>query len=425
MSLVERLGSGERPQFMKAAAAVEGIAVDELIEKVVRGRAVVPLSQARPHVKPVAIGEGLSTKVNANIGTSGDYLDSSDELAKLRATAEAGAHTVMDLSTGGDLRQIREDILAESTLPVGTVPIYQAAVQAKREKGDLAAMTADELFAAIEEHARSGVDFVTVHTGVTRSVLNDMRETGRVTNIVSRGGTLLAGWMRHNDSENPLHEDFDRLLEIAHRYNTVLSLGDGLRPGCLADATDKAQLSELSVLADQVRRAREAGVQVIVEGPGHVPLHEIEKNVRLQKDLCDGAPFYVLGPLVTDIAPGYDHIVAAIGGSLAAFYGADFLCYVTPREHLGLPTMSDVTEGVIASRIAAHAADVAKGVKGAADLDLNMAQARAQLNWERQIDLSISPSRARTAHAERTSLEADVCTMCGELCALKLCDDYM
>jgi phosphomethylpyrimidine synthase len=326
----------------------------------------------------------------------------------------------MDLSTGPAIDETRKRVMKVSTVPVGTVPIYQAAIEMpEKRKRSMVEMTADDLFEVIERHGEDGVDFITVHCGVTRDSVGKIKREGRLLGVVSRGGAILVEWMEYNKKENPLYEHYDRLLEIAKAYDLTLSLGDGLRPGCLADATDRGQIQELILLGELTERAWATGVQVMIEGPGHVPLDQIEANVLLQKRLCHGAPFYVLGPLVTDIAPGYDHITGAIGGAIAARAGADFLCYVTPSEHLRLPTVDDVREGVIASRIAGHAADIARGLKGAMDLDCRMAKARKALDWKAQIDLSIDPERARKLRESRMPKESDVCTMCGELCAIK------
>ena len=328
----------------------------------------------------------------------------------------------MDLSIGGDLRSIRRSILEASTVPVGTVPIYDAATEALRKHGGIKYMAPEDMLGAVRDHAEQGVDFVTVHCGVNRDVLRTLKQSPRVCDIVSRGGSILARWMTCHKQENPLYEQFDELLAIAREYDVTLSLGDGLRPGALADALDRVQVHELNVLAELTIRAREAGVQVIVEGPGHVPLNQIEAQVRMQKELCQGAPFYVLGPLVTDVAPGYDHITAAIGGAIAATAGADFICYVTPAEHLGLPTTEHVREGVIAARIAGHAADVAKGIPGAADWDRRFSVLRRNRDWEGQIAASLDPERARTLRDERSPGDTEVCSMCGELCAFKMDD---
>ncbi len=409
---------------MLAVANAENLPPETIRNGLADGTIVIPANPNHHNLKPCGIGRGLRTKVNANIGTSSDSVDLDIELAKLAVAQNAGADAVMDLSTGGDLVSIRSSILKGCTVPLGTVPIYDAGATARANRGSIVELTADDLFEVIENHAREGVDFVTVHCGVTRAAISRLKEQGRVTDIVSRGGALLAGWMAYHDRENPLYEQYDRLLEIAAEYDVTLSLGDGLRPGCLADATDRAQMEELLTLGELVDRARRAGVQVMVEGPGHVPLNRIQANMELQKSVCRNAPFYVLGPLVTDVAAGYDHITAAIGGALAAMHGADFLCYVTPAEHLALPDLDDVKQGVIASRIAAHAADIAKGLKGAADWDLKMAKARKNLNWEAQAELSIDPELSRRRHGAHQSA-GSACTMCGEFCAMELASKYL
>ena len=311
-----------------------------------------------------------------------------------------------------------------STVPVGTVPIYQAGIEAIENRGAIVNMTVDEIFAVIEEHAKDGVDFMTLHCGVTQASLARLKKQGRTTDIVSRGGAFLIGWMLHNDMENPLYQYYDRLLDLALRYDFALSLGDGLRPGCLADATDRAQIQELIILGELVERAREAGVQAMVEGPGHLPLDQIAANVQLEKSLCRGARFYVLGPLVTDVGAGYDHITAAIGGAIAAAAGADFLCYVTPTEHLSLPGIQDVKEGVIASRIAAHAGDIAKGVKGAKEWDEQMSRARKSFDWKTQAELSLDPELSRQIHA-RIPASGATCSMCGKYCAMAIVEEYL
>jgi phosphomethylpyrimidine synthase len=409
---------------MHSVALAENLPPEIIREGLAEGTIVIPANPNHHNLKPCGIGRGLRTKVNANIGTSSDCIDLETELAKLAIAQEAGADAVMDLSTGGDLVSIRGAIIENCTVALGTVPIYDAGANSRINRGSIVELTPDDLFEVIENHAREGVDFVTVHCGVTRTVIARLKEQGRVTDIVSRGGALLAGWMAYHSRENPLYEQFDRLLKIAAEYDLTLSLGDGLRPGCLADATDRAQIEELLVLGELVDRARSAGVQVMVEGPGHVPLNRIQANIELQKSLCRNAPFYVLGPLVTDVAPGYDHITAAIGGALAAMYGADFLCYVTPAEHLALPDVDDVRQGVMASRIAAHAADIAKGLKGAGVWDYEMAKARKRLDWEKQAELSIDPQLSRRRRAAHQTSGA-ACTMCGEFCAMELAGKYL
>jgi phosphomethylpyrimidine synthase len=420
MTLLQRARSGKLPEEIAKAAAEEGIPPEQLRERVAGGRAVIPRNRRRGEIRPVAIGEGLRVKINANVGTSRDRADIEVELEKARVAVAAGADAVMDLSTGGPIDEIRRAILAECPVPVGTVPLYQAAAGAASRGKSFVELSPDDFFDGILKHAGDGVDFMTVHCGVTREALSRLVREGRRLDIVSRGGSLLAEWMEHNGRENPFFEQYDRLLEICREYDITISLGDGLRPGCLADATDRAQVHELMTLGELTERAWERGVQVMIEGPGHVPLHQIAANVQLQKRLCHGAPFYVLGPLVTDIAPGYDHITSAIGGAIAAWSGADFLCYVTPSEHLRLPTVEDVKTGVIASRIAAHAADIARGIPGAADRDNRMADARRRLDWKAQIELSLDPETARALRGgSPPTVDEAVCTMCADLCAIK------
>ena len=384
------------------------------------GTIVVVRNNRHRTIHPIAIGKGLRTKINTNIGTSKDRADMALELEKVRVSIAAGTDTIMDLSTGGDLGEIRRAVIGASAVAVGTVPIYQAAVAAVKAGKAIVEMTADDLFGAIEENGEDGVDFITVHCGVTRQSVARVEQQGRLLGIVSRGGSILAHWMDFNNRENPLYEEYDRLLTIAKKYDMVLSLGDGLRPGCLSDATDRGQVQELILLGELTRRARERGVQVMIEGPGHVPIQEIKANVLLEKSLCSGAPFYVLGPLPTDVAPGYDHITAAIGGAIAGWAGADFLCYVTPSEHLRLPTLDDVREGVIASKIAAHIADIAKGIPGAIERDHRMARCRKGFDWEGQIEASLDPVRSRAWLEKSKSAGEEGCTMCGDLCAVRL-----
>ncbi|GAB6274415.1 MAG: phosphomethylpyrimidine synthase ThiC [Peptococcaceae bacterium] len=416
---------GEITPEMKQVAVYEAVAEKFIQAGVAEGTLVIPANKNHRNLKPCGIGRGLRTKINANIGTSPVFTDLKEEIVKLQEALAAGTDTIMDLSTGGDLDANRRVIINHSPVPIGTVPIYQAAVEAKEKRGSIVGMTADDLFGVIEKQASDGVDFITVHCGVTLEVVSRLKQQGRVTDIVSRGGSFITGWMLHNEKENPLYAQFDRLLEICLAFDVTLSLGDGLRPGCLADASDRAQIQELILLGELVDRGRAAGVQAIVEGPGHLPLDQITANVQLQKTLCKGAPFYVLGPLVTDVAPGYDHITGAIGAALAAMAGADFICYVTPSEHLGLPTAQDVREGVIAARIAAHAADIVKGVPNARQWDLTMAKARKDLDWDKQLALAIDPQKARQIRAQRNSQDTSTCTMCGEFCAMKLVGEFL
>jgi phosphomethylpyrimidine synthase len=422
---MEYARAGIMTQEMKAAAQAEGIEPEYIMKGIACGEIALPRNIRRKPFNYRAVGKGLSTKVNANIGTSDAYPDIEQELYKLKAAIDAGAHSVMDLSTGGDINESRRRIIDESEVMVGTVPLYQAMVDAATSGKSFVDLCPDDFFDAIESHCKDGADFITVHCGITRGCIDELKSLGRIMDIVSRGGSFLTAWMLHNEKENPLFEQFDRLLEIAREFDATLSLGDGLRPGCIADATDAPQIKELIILGGLVKRAREAGVQTIVEGPGHVPLHQIKTNMELEKTLCFNAPFYVLGPIVTDIAPGYDHITSAIGGALAAWYGADFLCYVTPAEHLGLPSAQDVKDGVIASRIAAHAADIAKGVKRAKTWDLEMAKARKALDWEKQIELAIDPIKARCIRTQRNDDSQKACTMCGEYCAYRIVSKHL
>jgi phosphomethylpyrimidine synthase len=420
MTQLESARKGTVTPAMEKCALAESIPVEIIRQGLAEGTLVITQNNNHRQISPLAIGKGLKTKVNANIGTSKDHMNLEEELEKVRVAICAGADTIMDLSTGPAIGETRKAVMKVSTVPVGTVPIYQAAVEMpEKRKRPMVEMTANDLFEVIERHGEDGVDFITVHCGVTRTSVEKIKQEGRMLGVVSRGGAILVEWMEYNRKENPLYEHFDRLLEIAKAYDMTLSLGDGLRPGCLADATDRGQVQELILLGELTERAWAEGVQVMIEGPGHVPLDQIEANILLEKRLCHGAPFYVLGPLVTDIAPGYDHITGAIGGAIAARAGADFLCYVTPSEHLRLPTVDDVREGVIASKIAGHAADIARGLKGALDQDCRMAKARKALDWRAQIDLSIDPERARKLRESRMPKESDVCTMCGDLCAVK------
>ncbi len=409
---------------MEIVARQEGISVDWLREKVALGRIVIPVNRNHHGVTPLGIGEGLRIKVNTNLGTSQDHVDLEEELKKLEVAIQSGTDTVMDLSTGGEIDAIRREIIRHSTVPVGTVPIYEAAIEAVRKRKALSNMTVEDIFEVIERQAEEGVDFMTLHCGVTRQSVERLKRSRRIMGVVSRGGSFLIEWMIYNGRENPLYEYYDRILEVAKQYDVTLSLGDGLRPGCLADATDRAQIEETILLGELTERAWAQGVQVMIEGPGHVPLDQIEANVLLEKKLCKGAPFYVLGPLVTDISPGYDHITCAIGGAIAGLAGADFLCYVTPSEHLKLPSIEDVREGVIATRIAGHAADIARGNSKAIQQDWEMSKARRAFDWEKQIRLSIDPEKARRYREEGKSRTEDVCTMCGEFCAIKRVKDF-
>lgn len=404
---------------MKEAALYESIDVNELMGLIASGEVVITKNINHQNCKATAIGKKMKIKVNANIGSSQDMCSIGDELNKLKTAIDAGADAVMDLSTGGDLKAIRLAMMKESTVPIGTVPIYEAAVKITGNKKDITQLTADDLFEVIEEHGKQGVDFITVHCGITKATVDSMLNQGRILDTVSRGGTFLVVWIMKNKKENPLYEQYDRLLDIAYKYDMTLSLGDGMRPGCLADATDRAQIHELMVLGELAKRAYDKNVQVMIEGPGHMPINQIITNMQIQKKLCNNAPFYVLGPLVTDIAPGYDHITAAIGGALAASSGADFLCYVTAAEHLKLPDIDEVREGVIVSRIAAHAADIARGIPGAMEWDIKMAKARKNLDWDAQIALSIDPVKTKKMRDTLPLQNKEVCSMCGDFCSIK------
>ncbi len=422
MTQLEMARQGQISDLVRQAATTENIDPEILRQRIAAGTAVICRNNKHTNGSPLAVGEGLRTKTNANLGTSQDDTSIDKELEKAKVAAAAGADALMDLSTGGPIDEIRAAIIAETDLCIGSVPLYQAACDAVIRQGKpIVDMTVDDIFAGVKKHLDDGVDFITVHCGVTRETVARMDKEGRLLEVVSRGGSFTVGWMDYNNAENPLYEFYDRLLEMVRPYDAVLSLGDGFRPGCLADASDRAQLQELILLGELTQRAQDAGIQVMIEGPGHVPLNQIEANIKLQKRLCHGAPFYVLGPLVTDIAPGYDHITAAIGGTVAAAAGADFLCYVTPSEHLRLPTIEDVHEGVMAVRIAAHAADIVKGIPGAIEKDNAMAVYRKNLDWEGQYSVSLDPEKARRWRDESGVDESHgACTMCGSLCAYKV-----
>lgn len=414
MTQLERAKFNDISKEMEEVAAKEDVKLKELVHLISEGKIVIPASKLHSSLKPIGIGAGLRTKINANIGSSPNKADIDEELEKLRISVKYGADTVMDLSTGGNIDEIRQTILKNSHIPVGTVPIYQAAI----EKDSIVDLTESDFIKVIKKQIEDGVDFITVHSGITKESIKLIDK--RLMGVVSRGGSFLVKWMRHNNNENPLYESFDKILFWAKKHDVTLSLGDGLRPGCLKDATDKAQLQELKTLGQLQIQAFEENVQSMIEGPGHVPLDQIEHNVKMQKEMCRGAPFYVLGPLVTDIAPGYDHITSAIGGALAATYGADFLCYVTRAEHLGLPTIKEVKEGVVAAKIAAHAADIAKGIRGARDWDDQMSEARANLDWGKMMDLAIDKETAEEIRGRCSPEDPDVCSMCGKFCSVKI-----
>lgn len=411
--------NGEMTPELLAIAEKEGVDAKALMQRVAEGTVCILKNVNHKNCIPTAVGEGLSIKINANIGTSKDRSCTKEELQKLQVVHETGADAVMDLSTGTDIDETRQKIIQECRIPLGTVPMYQAGKEAIDIHGNILALDKDKLFSDIEKHCRDGVDFITVHCGVTKQVVDFLKEQGRICDIVSRGGSMLAAWILGNKQENPLYEFYDDLLDIAKTYDTTLSLGDGLRPGAGADAGDRAQVAETMFLGELVNRARIAGVQTMVEGPGHVPLNKIPAMIETIKVLTQGAPLYVLGPLVTDIAPGYDHITAAIGGTLAAYHGADFLCYVTPAEHLGLPNAEQVREGIITCKIAAHAADVAKGRPQSIERDRQMSIARKALDWNKQQEYAID--KTVFEHIEK----GEPCTMCGKYCSMKLMNDYL
>ena len=401
---------------MEAVAAEEHMEAERLRELVAKGQVCIPANRNHTCLKPRGIGSALKTKINVNLGTSRDCMDLDVEMQKVMSAVSMGAEAIMDLSSFGDTQVFRRKLTAECPAVIGTVPIYDAVVYYHKA---LKKITADEWMEIARMHARDGVDFMTIHCGINQNTAQRVKACKRHTNLVSRGGSIIFAWMMLTGQENPFYERFDELLDICREYDVTLSLGDACRPGSLADAGDISQIEELVTLGELCHRAWDKDVQVMIEGPGHMPLNQIQANMEIQKTVCKGAPFYVLGPLVTDVAPGYDHITAAIGGAIAATYGASFLCYVTPAEHLRLPTLEDVKEGIIASKIAAHAADVAKGLPGAADWDYKMSDARRELDWERQFALAIDPEKARRYRAESTPEHDDTCTMCGKMCAVR------
>jgi phosphomethylpyrimidine synthase len=419
MTRVASAKKGIVTQEMKKAAASENMAAKTLCRALADGSVVIARNTRR-RISPLAIGAGTRIKINANIGTSSAKADINEELQKMRVAVKYGADAIMDLSTSGDLTEIRAAILRECPVAVGTVPLYEMALVAQSKKKSVLKISANEMFDVIERHCEQGVDFLTLHCGVTMHSVERFKRAGRLAGSVSRGGTIIMEWIHHNKKENPLYAEFDRLCDICARHDVSISLGDAFRPGALADATDRVQVQELVTLGELVRQAREKNVGVFVEGPGHVPLNQVASNVQIEKTLCNNAPFYVLGQLVTDVSPGYDHISAAIGGAVAGMAGADFLCYVTPAEHLRLPSVEDVREGVVASRIAGHAADVARGLPGADQWDLAVSRAKIDLNWNKFMSLCVDPDKAR---AYRASLpprgDESPCSICGEFCAIK------
>jgi len=408
--------SGIVTEQMRQVLRDERIGEEALVTAVAEGRIVIPANREHKNLVAKGIGAGLCTKINVNLGVSEDCCHVEKELEKVRRAVALKADAIMDLSTFGDTRAFRRETVAISPVMIGTVPVYDAVARYGKEVGKI---TVDDFFQVVRMHAEDGVDFMTIHAGLTREAVTRLRKNPRLTHVVSRGGSLLLDWMEQNQAENPFYEHFDRLLDLCREYDVTLSLGDGLRPGSLRDATDAAQIQELIVLGELTKAAWRRDVQVMIEGPGHVPLNEVVANMQLEKKLCHGAPFYVLGPIVTDVAPGYDHITSAIGGALAAASGADFLCYVTPAEHLRLPDEADMKEGIIAARIAAHAADIAKGIAGAMDWDNAMSAARKNLDWRRMLELAIDPEKATAYRESSQPHDSEVCTMCGDLCAVK------
>lgn len=413
---MEAARKGIITEQMKKAAEKEQMDAEEMRRLMAEGKVIIPCNRLHTSIEPNAIGSMLKTKINVNLGTSRDWKDVDMELQKVQDAVKLGAESIMDLSSFGDTRTFRRKLTQECPAMIGTVPIYDAVVYYHKP---LKEITSEEWLQIVELHARDGVDFMTIHVGINRNTADRFKKAKRLTNLVSRGGSIIFAWMEMTGQENPFYEHFDRILDICREYDVTLSLGDACRPGCLEDGSDISQIEELVTLAELTRQAWEKDVQVMIEGPGHMPLDQISANMKIQQTLCQGAPFYVLGPLVTDIAPGYDHITAAIGGAIAAAAGASFLCYVTPAEHLRLPDVKDVKEGIIAARIAAHAADIAKGVKGAKEWDKAMSTARKKLDWETMFSLSLDPEKARAYRASAKPEKEDTCSMCGNFCAVK------
>ena len=423
MTQMDDARKGIITQEMKLVAEIENVDEEFIRKSIANGTIVIPNNVGR-NANPVGIGAGLRTKVNATIGTSTDINDVDMEVEKAKIAMENKADTLMELSIGGDLDAIRKTILSVTDLPVGSVPIYQAAVGSIRKHGAAIYMEEDSMFKAIEKQAKDGIDFMAIHCSVNKETLKRLKRQGREGGLVSRGGAFISAWMVHNEIENPLYKNYEYVLDIAKEYDFALSLANGMRAGAIADSTDRAQIQELIILGELVDQAREVGVQTIIEGPGHIPLKEIPTNVMVQKKLCRGAPFYMLGPIVTDIAPAYDHIVSSIGAAQSAAAGADFICYVTPAEHLALPGPEDVKQGVIATRIGAYVGDMAKGIHNG-ELDLVMANARKKLDWEGQYAASICPSDARLIREAKPPEDPDTCTMCGSYCAIKIVNEWL
>ncbi len=421
MTLIDLAKRGTITDEMNTVASEEGVTPEFICRGIANGRIVIPISPYR-ETRPVGIGKGLRTKVNASVGTSSDIVDVEMEVEKTRIAEKAGADTIMELSTGGDFYEIRKRVVEATSLSVGSVPLYQAFIEAANTSGSIIDMREDDLFRITEEQAKLGTNFMAIHTGINWVTLDRLKAQGRHGGLCSRGGALMSAWMVHNEKENPLYSEFDYLLEILKRHEVTLSMGNGMRAGAVHDSTDRAQIQELIINSELSDKAHEFGVQTIVEGPGHIPVDEIEANVLLQKRLSGEKPFYMLGPLVTDIAPGYDNIVSAIGAALSSSYGADFICYVTPAEHLALPYPEDVKQGVISARIAAHVGDMVK--LGQRDADLEMGHARNALDWSKQFNLAIDPETAMQVRRDRMPSDVKTCTMCGEFCAYKVVKNY-
>jgi phosphomethylpyrimidine synthase len=421
MTLIDRAKQGIITDEMRTVASGEGVTPEFICRGIANGQIVIPISPYR-ETKPIGIGKGLKTKVNASVGTSSDIADVDLEVEKTKVAEASGADSIMELSTAGDFYEIRRRIIEATSLSVGSVPLYQAFIEAARESGSIVDMREDDLFRVTEEQAKLGTNFMAIHTGINWVTLDRLRAQGRHAGLCSRGGALMSAWMAHNERENPLFSEFDYLLEILKRHEVTLSMGNGMRAGAVHDSTDRAQIQELVINAELSDKAHEFGVQTIVEGPGHIPVDEIQANVVLQKRLTRDKPFYMLGPLVTDIAPGYDNIVAAVGAALSSSYGADFICYVTPAEHLALPYPDDVRVGVISARIAAHIGDMVK--LGDRDDDLKMGRARNEIDWAKQFEVAIDPQAAMNIRKERMPSDSNTCTMCGEFCAYKIVKEY-
>ncbi len=428
MTIMEKARSGIITEEMKLLSKIENIPADVIKRRIAEGRIIIPGNlKRRDHqeVKLVGIGEGLFTKVNVNIGTSTLVTNIDMEIEKAKVAVKYGTDTIMDLSTGGNLDEIRRKLMDVSPIPFGTVPIYQTYIEVAKKRGSPVYMTEDDILNTIEKHLKDGVDFMTIHAGIRLEHILKLKSLKRVAGIVSRGGAILAAWMLYNNKENPLYTNWDYILELFHEYDGIISIGDALRPGAIHDAHDYFQMAEMITVAELVKRAWEANVQVMVEGPGHVPLNEIAANIRLEKALCKGAPYYVLGPLPTDVAAGYDHIASAIGAAIAAATGADLICYLTPAEHLGLPNAEQVKEGLIAAKIAAHAGDIIKLGDKAKKLDLEMSIARAKLDWEKMFKLMYDPEKAKKIRSQFGPVQLSSCTMCGSLCVYLILEKFL